>query len=723
MRALFKHYGWAAALAGALLAPVAPAADDYPLTEKQRAHWAWQSPHRPTLPGVKDPAWVCNPVDLFVLARLEGDGVRPAPAAPREQLLRRVTFDLTGLPPTPEESDAFLNDPAPDAWEKVVDRLLASSRYGERWGRHWLDLVRYADSNGFEFDEPRPDAWRYRDYVVASFNQDKPYDRFVREQVAGDELWPDDPTVRIATGVHLLGPDMTDASDPAQRRQDTLNDMTDTTGLVFLGLTVGCARCHDHKFEPIPQADYYRLQAFFAPAVFRRDLLVATKQEQERYAVAAKEYAELVKPIQEEIAALEGPVRKQLVAARMAKLSDEAREAHATPDAQRTGGQKELVQQTARLLEVKPEEIVKGLAETDRARHKELLARLQEFDARKPVPLPVALGLQDATGPAPKTFVLERGERSAPADEVRPGFPLVLSKDYQTVDAQVEAPRPGTTGRRAALAAWLTRPDNPLVARVLVNRLWQHHFGRGLVATPSDFGMRGAASTHPELLDWLAMEFVASGWSVKHLHRLILTSAAYRQASRAPAEARAKDPDNLFFSRQNRQRLEGEAIRDSLLAVSGRLNHKMGGPGVFPPVPPEALKGSAGWKASPDPADHVRRSVYVFARRNLRFPFLEAFDLPDSNLSCPKRERSTTAPQALALLNSSDVAAAAKALGERVAREAQGEEEQVPLAYRLTLGRRPTVNEVKAARAFLAGSPLSELCRALLNVNEFVYVD
>jgi hypothetical protein len=690
----------------------APAAEEYVIPAAKQEHWAWKQPARPLPPAVKEAAWARNPIDRFILARLEAAGLRPSPEAAREPLLRRVMLDLLGLPPTPDDIDTFVADRSADAWQKVVDRLLASPAYGERWGRHWLDLARFAESNGYEFDEVRPDAWRYRDYVIAAFNDDRPYDRFIREQLAGDELYPGDATALVATGFNLLGPDMTDSSDQVQRRQNTLNDMTDTAGLVFLGLTVGCARCHDHKFEPIPQADYYRLQAFFTPAAFRRDLPIATAAQRAHYQAALKEYTALVKPLQDEMAGIEQPYREHLYAERLARLSDEARAAHKTPEAQRTAAQKELVEKTARLLGVPQQNVLEAMSAADLARYRQLQERLKQFDGRKPAPLPVAMGLQEAGGPASKTFVLERGELSHPGAEVQPGFPIILRRDGH------EAPRI-PAGRRAALAAWIASPDNPLTARVLVNRLWQHHFGRGIVATPSDFGLRGRPPTHPELLDWLAAEFVQSGWSIKHLHRLMLTSAAYRQSSLASSEALAKDPDNELFWRMNRQRLEGEIIRDSLLAISGRLNRTMGGPGVFPPTPAR----SKDWTVSPDPRDHVRRSVYIFARRNVRFPFLEAFDLPDSNMSCPKRERSTTAPQALALLNDADVVAAAQALAARVGRAGQSDEDRITLVYRLVLARRPSAEEMRLAREFLADAPLSELCRALFSVNEFVYVD
>jgi hypothetical protein len=698
--------------------PAAHGADDYVIPPAKREHWAWKSPVRPAVPTVRDRAWVRNPVDAFILGQMEVDGIRPAPEAVREQLLRRVTLDLVGLPPTPEENDAFVQDRAPGAWERVVDRLLASPHYGERWGRHWLDLARFADSNGYEHDEVRPDAWRYRDYVITAFNEDRPYDRFVREQLAGDELYPDDPTALVATGFNVLGPDMTDTSDQAQRRQDTLNDMTDTAALAFLGLTVACARCHDHKFEPIPQTDYYRLQAFFTPAVFRRDMPIAAAPQRAAYETAAREYAALVKPILDEQAALERPYRERLYAQRLAKLSDEARAAHQTPESRRTAAQQALVEKTNRLLVVSPQSIIQAMTVEDRAQHRGLQERLKQFDGRKPTPLPVAMGLSDGKGPGPRTFLLERGELSNRGDEVRPGFPVILTPGQEALAARVNG-----HGRRAALAAWVASKDNPLTARVLVNRVWQHHFGRGIVATASDFGVRGQRPTHPELLDWLAAEFVEGGWSIKRLHRLLLTSSAYRQSSEAGPDARAKDPDNRLFSRQNRVRLEGEAIRDSLLAVSGRLNTRMGGPGVFPPVADAALRGTHAWTTSPDPRDHVRRSVYIFARRNLRFPFLEAFDLPDSNLSCPRRERSTTAPQALALLNDDDVMTAARVLAERVSAGVASDEERVARAYRLVLGRGPSAAEARLARDFLARAPLTELCRALFNLNEFVYVD
>jgi len=702
----------------ALLVTAASLAGDYEISDYKKNHWAWQPVKRPTPPAVKDTAWVKNPIDAFVLARLEAEGLKPAAPAAREQLIRRVTFDLTGLPPTPDEIDAFVGDKSPDAWEKVIDRLLSSPRYGERWGRHWLDLARFAESNGYEHDEVRPDAWRYRDYVIDSFNADKPYDRFIKEQLAGDELYPDEPAAQVATAFNLLGPDMTDSADGAQRRQNTLDDMTDTSALAFLGLTLTCCRCHDHKFEPLPQRDYYRFQAFFAPAVFRHDVPLGTKEQRAAHDAAMREYEALVRPVREALAKLEEPHRRKLYDEKFAKLSDEAKAAHQTPADKRTAAQQELVEKTARQLAVSPQVVAKAMSADERAKQQELQAELKRLETKKPS-LPVTMGLQDDAKPA-KTFVLVQGELKDRGDEVRSGFPLILTPEYKERDAKVDATA-ASTGRRTALANWVASKDNPLTARVLVNRLWQHHFGRGIVATPSDFGLRGARPTHPELLDWLASEFVAQGWSIKKMHRLMLMSAAYQQSTKATPAAKEKDPDNHLLSHMNRLRVEGEVVRDSLLAVSGRLNLKAGGPGVFPPVPGDAAV--KGWTASPDPKDHVRRSVYIFARRNLRFPFLEPFDPPDSNLSCPRRERSTTAPQALALLNDPDVQAAAEALAERVRKEAQSDDERIERAYRLTLGRRPSAKELELSRRFVKDSSLAELCRALFNVNEFVYLD
>jgi hypothetical protein len=497
--------------------------------------------------------------------------------------------------------------------------------------------------------------------------------------------------------------------------------MTDTTGLAFLGLTIACARCHDHKFEPIPQKDYYRLQAFFAPAQFRRDLPVATQPEYAAHQIAKREYESLTKSLRDDIAALEGPVRKKLSEDKLNKLSAEAQAAHRTPVDKRTGGQQELVAETERRLVVGDAEVAKAMSADDRGKLTAIKERLKTFDAKKPKPLPVAMGLSDRPGPAPKTHLLERGELGQPAAELMPGYLAILG---HTTPARIETV-PGSTGRRKSLARWIASPDNPLTARVIVNRLWQHHFGRGIVATASDFGLRGEPPTHPELLDWLAIQFVEDGWSLKKMHKLMLMSETYQRGTQSPVPSRQSsvDPDNKLLWRMNRLRLEGEAVRDTLLAISGRLNPAAFGPGVVLPDVAAPTGGSRPATTSTDPREQTRRSIYLFQRRNLRHPFLEAFDLPDSNLSCPKRERSTTAPQALALLNASEATTASKALAERLEKKAKTDAERIERAYRLTLGRSPSSGEMERAKKFLSESPLSELCRGLFSVNEFVYLD
>jgi hypothetical protein len=592
------------------------------ITPEERAHWAFRRPTAAAPPAVRDAGWVRNPIDAFVLSALESSGLAPAPEADRPTVLRRLAFDLTGLPPAPAEVERFLADRRPGAYERLVDRLLASPHYGERQAQHWLDLARYADSDGFEFDALRPDAWRYRDWVVGAINADLPYDRFVALQLAGDEVAPGDPEAFVATGFNRCYPDMVDLNDQGLRRQNALNDMTDTTGYAFLGLTIACARCHDHKFDPVRIEDYYALQAVFAPSRFRDDFPLP-------------------------------------------------------------GGR----------------------------------------DPRRPA---LARGLDETSPRAPATHVLIRGQYGVPGAVVAPAAPAVLDGG---AGLRIE-PTASSTGRRRALAAWLVDPGNPLTARVQVNRLWQRRFGRGLVDTPSDFGTMGDEPSHPELLDWLATELMRRGWSSKAIDRLIVTSASYRQSSRAGAAARVLDPENRLLSHQGRRRLDGEAIRDAMLAVSGRLNPAPGGPPVCPPLPAElGAKGIKAWPVSPDPADHVRRSLYVLVRRNLRYPFFEAFDRPDTNASCPRREATIIAPQALSLLNGELAFASARALARRSAAEAgpgATTAERIDAIHLLALGRRPDPEGRRLAADFVAGggeAAWDALALALLNINEFITVD
>jgi hypothetical protein len=703
---------------------------DKPITAEERDHWAFLPPKRVSPPSTRDRGWPYNPIDVFILAGLEANDLKPAPEADRPTLLRRLNFDLTGLPPSPGEVEAFIGDRSPGAYEKVVDRLLASPQYGVRQAQHWLDLARYADTDGFEFDQARPNAWRYRDWVVDALNPDMPYDRFVRLQLAGDEIVPEDPSAFVATGFDRCYPDMVDLNDQRLRRQNALNDITETTGLVFLGLTIGCARCHDHKFDPIRQADFYRLQAFFAGSRFRDDYPLAKPKRRKAYEQVISAWRSEVARVQAAILRIETPVRDRIAPGLPMGALDEAVAAYNKPESERTPAEVAVVYGLlSRDGRIRPGDWPRLLDPAANASRREWLAQLDRVNKAAPRPLPTARGIDEASPGAPPTYFLRRGELSAGGPEVRPEIPAVLATQTRSAAPPIVQSE-GSSGRRRALAEWLTQPDHPLTARVIVNRLWQYRFGRGLVGTSSDFGKMGDEPSHPELLDWLATELVARGWSLKAMHRLIVTSAAYRQSSRprSPAEREA-DPENRWLSGQNRRRLDGEAIRDALLAASGRLNPALGGPGVFPPLPPEltmlSSKGAI-WPVSSNVADQDRRSLYVFVRRNLRYPFFEAFDRPDTNASCPKRPVTTIAPQALSLLNSPLSSEAARALAKRVERQTGGSlDEKIEHAYLLILGRRPDVEEKELARGFLAagGNSFAEFCLALMNLNEFVYVD
>jgi hypothetical protein len=695
-----------------------------PLSGGGRNHWAFQPPKRPAPPDVKNRTWARNPIDRFIAARIESNGLTVTSEADRATLLRRVSFDLTGLPPSPDEIDRFLGDRGADAFERVVDRLLASPQYGVRWAQHWLDLARYADTDGFEFDQARPDAWRYRDWVVDALNRDLPYDRFIRLQLAGDEYAPDDPAAFIATGFNRCYPDMVDLNDQGLRRQNALNDITETTGLVFLGLTIGCARCHDHKFDPISQADFYTLQAFWSAARFRDDYPLATAPRRREYEQIRTAWRAALAHIQASILRIERPVRDKIAPGLPMGALDTAVAAYNKPEAERSPAEVTIVFDLLhRDSRIKADLWPTLLDNRQAAEHVRLLAQLEQVRRSAPPAFPTARGIDEAGNRAPPTYLLKRGEFSAKGPVVEPAFPAVLSSAAPAIIPLAES-----TGRRMALAEWLTRIDHPLTARVIVNRLWQGHFGRGLVDTPSDFGKIGGAPTHPELLDWMATELIEQGWSLKAVHRLIVTSSTYRQSSK-PASAFNRDPDNRWLAHQNRRRLDGEAIRDALLSTSRQLNPALSGPPVFPPLPSELTKLSskgAIWPVSAAPADRYRRSLYIFVRRNLRYPFFEAFDRPDTNASCPRRAITTTAPQALSLLNSELSSESARALALEVQRQVgSAPDAVVERAYLFILGRRPDQTERDLAREFLAksGASIEELGLALFNLNEFVYVD
>jgi hypothetical protein len=706
--------------------------------------------------------WPKNPIDAFILSRLERVGLQPAPPADRLTLVRRVTFDLTGLPPTPEEVSAFLHDARPDAYERLVDRLLASPHYGERWAQHWLDVVRYAESNGYEADADRPHAWRYRDYVIRAFNEDLPFDRFVVEQLAGDELAKGkDPQqcafLLVACGlnrcgpVHLVGGN----TDPEINRLEVLTEMTTGVASAFLGLTLSCARCHDHKFDPISQADYYRLQSFFAAAQ-PRDIDIATPEEKARIDRENRALDARAAPLHKQIADLEAPYRARLAADKRARLEKKYRDALAVALDKRNPEQKKLAEDALPLLEIKWNEIVEALKPPERTQRAALRAEIHALEAQKPAPAAQAWTIQDQDQ-IPPTPILVRGDPKRKGPVVEPAFPRVLRPD---ADAKVPSPR---RLDRVALARWLTGVDHPLTARVLVNRLWQHHFGRGIVATPNDFGLRGERPSHPELLDWLARELVSHGWSIKHLHRLMVLSSTYRQASRMGLVAPGKtvDPDNRLLWHMNRQRLEGEAFRDSLLAVAGDLNPKLGGPMVRVPLEAEVYEliftegeRDGLWPVTADPREHARRSIYLFAKRNVRLPLLEAFDRPDTVTSCPVRPVSTFAPQALILLNGPFTHACSRRMAVRLVSECGTVvDKQIERAYQLALNRSPSARERQVAKQFLhdqanlvlerlrarkpvgvppdlpedvdpaAAVALADFCLALFNRNEFLYVN
>lgn len=677
--------------------------------------WLLRTPtaHQPPVPNQ-------NPIDAFVMAKLKKEGLQMAPEAPRRTLLRRITFDLIGLPPTPAEMRAFEADPDPQAYVKAIDRLLADPRYGERWGRHWLDLVRYAESDGFAIDGERPTAWRYRDYVIRAFNRDKPYDLFLKEQIAGDEYRGKDaasPGDRlVALGFLRFAPWEADANSKKQLRQDLLNDITGTVGSVFLGMTTGCAQCHDHKYDPIPTKDYYRLQAFFAGTA-TADLPVA--------------FDEIERPRE---------MRQQ-----MRQHEDAADAAQSELDRQR----EELKKRYLTLMKVGPDD--EGLKKfLGRLNTRNLffleqdLPLVKEPEWREPLRAyfatrdtmqreqelarryqALAYAVRDVAPPAapdvPDTYILAGGDLAARSEKVEPGFLSCVTGSSTPAEIPFAG---GSNGRRLALAEWIASPKNPFTARVMVNRLWQRHWGEGLVRTPSDFGKNGEPPSHPELLDWLAAEFVAKGWSVKAMHRLMLTSAAYKQASVHPQQAAyaAKDPTNRLLWRMNWQRLDAEALRDSILAVSGRLNPAMGGPPVLFNVPDDVAQGFEFFKWFPSSdEDQRRRSVYLIQRRSVLLPMAETFDAPNLSTSCARRQTTIVAPQALTLLNGS----LTRTEASHLAKQAIATPDPIGEMFWRVLGRSPSAAEreqsAKLSSQGQAGT--ASLAAVLFNLNEFLYVE
>ena len=656
-------------------------------------HWSFRPVRKPDPPAVRQAAWVRNDIDRFVLARLEGEDIAPSPEADRRTLIRRLSLDLTGFPPTPEETAALVDDPRPDVYERLVDRLLASPHYGERWGRHWLDVARYADSDGYNIDGPRL-IWMYRDWVINALNADMPFDQFAIEQIAGDMLPNATREQIVATGFHrntLLN--LEGGIDFEQYRVEAVVDRLNTTGAVFLGLTVGCARCHDHKFDPITQREFYRLFSFFNNI----DELSGEYKSEAGRLRAYEPILEFASP--EEIAGRDA-ARHQIEL--LEKDLDDYRHATETRHNEWMAGlsESERAKVPAHILGI----LAKPHAERNHVDEEVVNTYFSEWDSAYAARSKGVSALREAAPKLKSTLVMRElpspreayihinGDFLRKGDTVQPGTPAVLP------------PLGSSEGiNRLDLARWLVDETNPLTPRVTVNRIWQRYFGIGIVETENDFGTQGTPPSHPELLDWLASEFVGQGWSLKQVHRLIVTSATYRQASDHRAELGTRDPRNRLLARQSRVRLEAEIIRDSGLAVSGLLAPEIGGPSVFPPQPEgvgQQTQVDRQWQADTG-ANRYRRGMYTHFWRAAPHPGLVLFDAPDSTMTCTRRNRSNTPLQALTLLNDEGFAEMARALAARVLREADTLPERVRRAYQLTLTRDPDGDETEYLQGFV----------------------
>jgi len=685
-----------------------------PVNEVTKQFWSFQCVTRPDPPLVKQQEWIRNEIDAFVLAKLEAEKLRPSRPLDKVALLRRAYYDLTGLPPRPKAVEDFLADESLNAFEKVIDGLLESPHYGEKWARHWLDLVRYAETNSYERDAAKPDVWRYRDYVIRSFNDDKPYDQFMMEQLAGDELDEVTHESIIATGYYRLGIWQDEPVDRVQELYEDLDDMVRTTGELFLGLTVGCSRCHDHKLDPIPQKDYYRLLAFFHGIdrdVFSQRPIASDQEIQEQQAEITAHEAE-VDEVNVKIAGIEKLVVDDF---QSAEREDFKHEQHKIPLIKKRVPEVLTQEQFDEYVELKMQQ-----------------KRLQDF---KPKALDQALCVTEIGRKPRETFVLARGSAHTPGEMVEPGFPAVLGFP----DPEISEPRPGiqSSGRRRALSEWLASRENPLTARVMVNRIWQQFFRRGIVRSPNNFGFQGVTPTHPELLEWLACEFMDGGWRLKRMHKLIMLSAAYQQSSRENEQALTKDPENNLFWRQNMRRLSAEEIRDSILAVNGSLNPKMFGPSIYPVIPDEVKQGQSqpgsGWGDS-SPEERARRSIYIHIKRSLLVPMMVAFDVADTDNTCPIRFATTQPTQALGMMNSAYLNQQAKVFADSLREEAGDQsKDHVELALRRVLQRNPTFDEIARGTDLLdllcheyridANKALEYYCLVALNLNEFMYLD
>jgi hypothetical protein len=721
-------------------------------------HWAFRPPVRPRVPEVKHRELVNTEIDCFIEAALESKKLTLGPEADRATLMRRVSFDLTGLPPTPAELDMFLADSSPDAYQRMVERYLASPHYGERWGKYWLDAAGYADSNGyFSADTDRPLAYRYRDYVIRSLNEDKPYDRFVGEQLAGDELAGYQPngdvtgvTVELLTATHFLrnAPDGTGESDgnPDEVRTDRLTVLEGTlqvTMSCLLGTTIQCARCHEHKFEPIRHDEYYRLQAIFFPVYCPdhwlkpndRVLMVGTCRQREEYQRRTAELDGQIKELQKRLEAATAPFREKLIEERLQALEPEQRtavvRAFQTAEGKRTSEQRALLKMHAEAVKISDDDLAKRFVDFVSARAP-ISKAIAEREKERPTPLEkLAVSVETTCNP-PAHHVLLRGQHNAPGPEVQPGVPAALCTPQNSYRLGPPSPGQTSSGRRSAFARWVTSLDNPLFARVMVNRIWQHHFGAGLVSTPENLGQSGARPSHPELLDYLTTEFIRSGWSIKMLHRLVLCSAVYRQPSHLREDAFEMDPENRLLWRFPLRRLDAEALRDAMLAVSGELDRHISGPYVPTQRLPEGHV-----EVDEKRPDARRRSVYLQQRRTQVATLLEVFDAPSVVANCTFRNTSTVPLQSLALMNSGFAMARAQAFAQRLQREAGTDTEaRIRLAFRWTCGRGPVAQEAAASRRFLAAQQQhaalensdneqawANFCQMLFASNGFLYVE
>ncbi|MCE9554047.1 MAG: PSD1 and planctomycete cytochrome C domain-containing protein [Planctomycetes bacterium] len=692
------------------------------VNDETRNFWSFRPVAVTAVPNVKQTTWVRDPIDAFILADLEKTGLNPAPPASRQSLIRRAYYDLLGLPPSPQEVAEFVADQRDDAYERLIDRLLASPHYGERWGRHWLDLVRYAETDSYERDGAKPYAWGYRDYVVRSFNNDKPYDQFIKEQLSGDEMPGAGPDQIIATGFYRLGIWDDEPSDNEQAMYDELDDIVGTVGQVFLGLSINCARCHDHKLDPIPQRDYYRMLAFFGgitrygnrgrSGLERNSLRNLVSDPARRSAPEAVLHQKKLAATEERIQQLEELVRPDLDSVE----KEEFKYAVNRP----------------RLVAKRVPSII-----TPQQHEDYTLAHAEREVLRRDEPpaLAKALCVTEIGTRARDTFVLIRGNIKSRGDQVKPGFPSVIEAEDPSVPSP--PPRSVTTGRRSVLANWIANPGNPLTGRVMANRIWQYHFGRGLVRSPNNFGLQGSLPTHPQLLEYLTTQLTAGGWKLKPLHRQIMLSNTYRMASTASEAGLAKDHDNDHFWRFDMRRLEAEEVRDSILAVNGTLSRKLGGPSVFPVIPREVLAGQSvpgsGWGHS-SPAEQTRRTIYVHQKRSLPLPLTEVFDSSDVDATCPVRFASTQPTQALTMLNSEFMQQQSEQLAKLVEQQAGTEpRDRVKFMLAQITQREPTPAEIDRGMKFIetmirnhklsSQDSLRRFALVAYNINEFLYLD